>query len=94
MTNLSIELIRLSESGENSGGPEDFAAECGYEEEAAHPLAEALLQGVQHGDVALLAHPVSEEDAAWESKTRSHEALSVIMQKVSKKQESHERFTV
>ena len=60
-----IDWAWLSEGGEDSRGPEDLAAQRGYEEEAAHPLAEALLQGVQHGDVALLAHPVSEEDAAW-----------------------------
>lgn len=54
------------QSGEDARGPENFAAESWQEQQPAHSLPEGVLEGVQHGDVPLLAHLVGEEDAALE----------------------------
>jgi hypothetical protein len=50
------------ESCENPSRPEHLSAEGREEEEASHPLAERVLQRIQHGDVTLLPHLIGEED--------------------------------
>ena len=56
--------MSFTQSSQDSGRPEDLSAEGRDEEESAHPSSEALLQRIEHRDVALLPHPVGEEDAA------------------------------
>lgn len=60
-----MRLNNLTKSCQNASCPEHLAAQCRQEQQAAHSLTEAVLQGIQHGDVALLAHWIGKEKATW-----------------------------
>ena len=62
--------MNFTQSSQDSGRPEDLSAEGRDEEESAHPSSEALLQRIEHRDVALLPHPVGEEDTAWRTRRK------------------------
>lgn len=53
-----------TQSGKDAGRPEDLSAERGQEQQATHPFAEAVLQRIQHRNVALLSHRISKEHPA------------------------------
>jgi hypothetical protein len=62
-SSLHNRIALLTESSQDAGSPEHFAAECRQKEKSPHSLSEGVLERVQHGDISLLSHLVGEENA-------------------------------
>jgi hypothetical protein len=73
-------IALLTESSQDAGSPEHFAAQSRQKEKSPHSLSEGVLERVQHGDISLLSHLVGEENATCTQQLPSYNIyLSVLI---------------
>jgi hypothetical protein len=55
---------KLTQRRQNTSRPKHFAAQGWQKQQTAHSFAKAVLQRIQHGDIALFSHGIGEKDTA------------------------------
>lgn len=58
----------LTQSRQDASSPKYFTAKSRQKQQTAHSLAEAVLQWIQHRDIALFSHGVCKKETTWRIK--------------------------